>query len=110
MSNTEARDAHVGVEIDLPTGRRITGRPVRYADAVALILTIDEFQAGAAPRDTLVHLLAEFQRLTGLTDADFADLSLGEVIDVMNRFFYHRRPAATATAPPPGSVPVPSSR
>jgi len=113
MSESEARDAYVGVEVPLPNGKTVTGKPVPYRDGMRLLVLSEAFLAGGAPTDTLVPMLAQFEQLTGITGEKLETLcpgiSLGEVLDVAQRFFYWRRTAPIVVPQNPSpSNPAPS--
>jgi hypothetical protein len=111
---SDVRDAYVEVLVDLPNGRQFCGRPIPWQKAVALVQQYDDYLAGGAPSATVVPMIEEFLKITGTDKALIEDLTLGEVIDVVNRFFYHRRPAriaapSTSTTPPPAPAsPLPA--
>lgn len=102
MSEAETRDAYVAVEVPLPNGQIVSGKPVPFPVAMKLLGMIDGFYKGGDPDKTILPALAQFAEVTGIVDTDVLakcpDLSLGELIDVMQRFFYQRRPAPTADA------------
>lgn len=113
MSEAEARDAYVGVEVPLPNGKAITGKPVPYREGMHLLVLSEQFLQGAAPSDSIIPALQRFEELTGITGerlhAACPDISLGEVIDVMQRFFYWRRTAPTVVPPSPNHNPPPAA-
>lgn len=110
MSDTEARDAYLGVEVDLPNGAKVTGNPVPYPDAVRMLLQSEQFYAGGSMTETIVPMLQDFERITGISQAKLLglcpSLSLGEVVNLVQRFFFSRRSAPTA---PPASPSSPSA-
>lgn len=110
MSESEARDAYVGVEVPLPNGKTVTGKPIPYPEAMGLLVLSEQFLVGeAAPSTSIIPALQQFETLTGITGerlkALCPDISLGEVIDIMQRFFYWRRTAPTVA--PPSLAPSP---
>lgn len=104
MPDTEARDAYVAVEVPLPNGTIVRGKPIPWKAATELVLLSDAFASGGKPAETLVPLLTKFAALTGITEEVLLglcpDLTLGEVVDLVNRFFYSRRPAPSNGKPP----------
>lgn len=117
-SNPECRDATVRVDVELPNGTLVSGRIIPWRKAMALILKADEFtRKGGSPDKTIVPVFEEFSQLTGVTfeqlEALCPDLTLGEIVDVMNRFFYALRPgptvgAGTVTSAPAAIAPSPA--
>lgn len=99
MSQADDRDAYVAVEVPLPNGIIARGKPIPWKAAQDLILLSDAFAAGGRPSATLVPLLEGFAAATGITEAYLLDrcpdLTMGELVDLINRFFYSRRPART---------------
>jgi hypothetical protein len=93
MSDRQLQDAYLRVTIDLPDGSIIHGKPILYPDAVKLIALRDAFAMGEP--EAWKPLLADFHRLSGITEDDLKGLSIGEVIDTINRFFAWRRPVRT---------------
>lgn len=110
MPDAEARDAYVAVEVPLPNGKIARGKPIGLKSAREMILLSDAFGAGGNAQTTLLPLLEMFATHTGLTeDALLAldpDLTMGDLIDVVNRFFYSRRPARSNGS---GPSPAPAS-
>lgn len=107
MSNdADTRDAYHEVVVDLPNGQKLKGRPVMYAQAMKLLALREAFTLTGVG---LTDYLTMFHALTGVPEdaAIFTDISLGEVLDATERFFFWRRPAPTAapSSPPP---PAPS--
>lgn len=113
MPDTEARDAYVAVEVDLPNGAKISGKPVPYPDAMRMLVQSEQFYAGVPLTDSVLPMLTDFERITGITQAKLLalcpDLSLGEVVNLVQRFFYWRRSAPTAPPSSPSPAPAPSS-
>jgi len=107
MPDAEARDAYVAVEVPLPNGKIARGKPIGLKQAREMILLSDDFSAGGNPKDTLLPLLEMFEQATGITEAYLLgldpDLTMGDLIDVVNRFFYWRRPARPAAPAAPVS-------
>lgn len=100
MSDTEARDAYLGVEVDLPNGQRVTGKPIPYGEAMRLMALSDQWAAGGNPKETLLPVLESFHRLTGITMEEIGrkdpNMSLGDVLGLINRFFFLRSPERVA--------------
>ena len=113
MSDTEARDAYLGVEVDLPNGVKVTGNPVPYPDAMKMLLLSEAFYAGASMSESVIPMLELFERITGLSQQKLLglcpNLTLGEVVNLVQRFFFSRRNAATAPPSPASpAAPAPS--
>lgn len=111
MSDTEARDAYLAVDVELPNGTTIKGKPLPFGVAKRLLLLDEQFTKGADPSASLFPMLNEFAEHTGITEdqvlAACPDIQLGEVIDLVRRFFFSRRTVATAT-PLPVTNPTPA--
>ena len=112
MSDLHTQDAYLAVTVPLPNGRIAAGKPIPFAAAMRLLALNDAFTAGGKPKETIVPMLDEFFALTGIDAATMADLTLGEVLDTVSRFFFWRRPArieAPATVTAPVGSPPPSA-
>jgi len=128
MSSAVPRDAafeaYNGLTVTLPTGRTIRGRPLPFALALEFLEQMEAFEfRGAAARDSVGKVLARFPEAVGIDAAELDGLTLAEAMDLVKRFFYHRRadltglnpaspaapPASAAAAPPPPSAPSSSS-
>jgi hypothetical protein len=111
-TDAEARDAYLGVEVDLPNGAKIIGKPVPFPDAMRMMLQSEQYYAGATLGDSVVPMLTDFARITGVTQdkllALCPDLTLGEVVNLVQRFFFWRRNAATGAPGNPPASPSPS--
>lgn len=109
MSDSEARDAFLAVDVDLPNGAKINGRPVPYPQAMRMLLLSEQFYAGAPPSESIIPLLELFEQTTGITQEKLLgacpNLSLGEVVNLVQRFFYWRRSVPTAPPSPPAASP-----
>lgn len=107
MSDTETQEAYGLVTVTLPNGAVVRGKSIPWSDAVEIITLNDRFISGESPTQTLLPMLKRFTDTSGITFADLRQqdphLTLGELIDVFNAFFYHRRPARTNGASPPAS-------
>jgi hypothetical protein len=99
---SEDRDAYLAVEVPLPNGKVAKGKAIGLKKARELILLSDSFTSGS--KEALTPLLEEFARVTGITE-DYLleldpELTFGDLIGVMNSFFYWRRPARAAPTNP----------
>lgn len=118
------REAYIGLEIDLPSGKRIQAQPLKLADAIRYLDIMTEFELNPIAKkadETLGVIVREFPTAVGLTPADFDGLTLGEFCDVVKRFFHSRRGNGTSSskslpetspapaAPTPSSPPPPAS-
>ena len=92
---SESHDAYLSVDVPLPNGTIAHGRPIPWRTALQLLELSDAFTKGADPKQSLMPLLEQFQTLTGIDEAYLLslcpDLSLGELIGIVNSFFYSRR-------------------
>ena len=104
---SEERDAYVAVEVELPNGKTLPGRPVPWRTALRIKSLLAEFvEHGNHGEDHAVFqasfdaLFLAFSEATGLTEAQIAaadpDLTLLEFVDFMGRFIYRLRPGRTA--------------
>lgn len=90
-----AFEAYNGVELTLPTGRTLRApRALSMVAGLQFWELLERFER-AAPGDSgfaqLRELCEKFPLAVGLAPEDFSDLSLGEFIDVVKRFLFHRR-------------------
>lgn len=95
------REAYVGLELDLPGGKRIAAKPLKLRDAVRFLDIMTEFELNPVAKkaeETLGVIIKEFPAAVGLKEEDFDGLSLGEFCDVVKRFFHHRRENGTSSS------------
>lgn len=99
MTEQETRDAYFEVVVELPNGKKLRGKPVMYPDAMRLMAMSEEF---ATQGTSLVPMVQEFHKLTGVpaTAPELQDITLGEMVDVINRFFFQRRPEKVPVSAP----------
>ena len=104
MSDTT--DAYSHVTVLFADGRSLTGSPVLYGDARALLLKLDEYSR-TSDVHTLDAVVQQFCQVTGIAESALTERrTLGEVIEAMQRFFYHRR---SGTGPPAVPLVAPGS-
>jgi hypothetical protein len=94
--------------VDLPNGKQLRGRPIPWRKGVELIQLYDDYMAGAPAGTSVVLFLRRWVEASGVDEAALEDLTLGEVVDAANRFFYHRRPAPTRSAAAPRATSAPT--
>lgn len=109
MSDNETRDAYVAVEVDLPNGSTVRGRPIPWRAGMKIKGLVNTFLATEQQED-FDTMFAAFQEATGVgeTQLSAADPSLGlvELVDFINRFISRPRPGRTA-APASAATPQP---
>jgi hypothetical protein len=116
----EARDTFVTVELELPNKQKLQGRIIPWRKGMQLKALLLEF-IGVPSQENLDKAFAEFSAQTGLTEAAIMDrcpdISIGELVDLMNRFTYLLRDGRTAavrmatpapTSADPSPTPEPS--
>jgi len=109
MPDIELRESFVGVWIELPNGKMLRGKIVPWRDGLAFKALLAELLS-LPTQENMDKTWQRFEELTGLTEAivmgSCADISLGELIDFMNRFTYLRRDGPTAAGIPSGPTPI----
>jgi hypothetical protein len=94
---SEVIHADVGVPFHLPNGRTLTGRPVAYPQARRIMALLHEYDRTGNFEQTIEPALVQFGELAGIPDEDVMrlcpNMSLGELVVAIQRFFFHRRPA-----------------
>ncbi|MGH2406417.1 MAG: hypothetical protein ACRDGN_18440 [bacterium] len=101
MSEAEARDAYLYVEIDHPNGHKLRGKMVRWGDALAIMASISEWHDGA-PMKVLEQARTRFLALTDIPESAIGDLSPGAMVNFMYRFF-GQLPLAPTVGPKPAA-------
>lgn len=95
------KEAFVGLEFELPSGKRIQAKPLKLGDAVRFLDILTEFELdplAKKAKETLGVVVQEFPAAVGLKAEDFEGLTLGEFCDLVKRFFHHRRENATPSS------------
>ena len=97
MTTTEglARDAYLGVDVELPNGETVRCTPLPLTKSIELLELVEKYQAGDI--GAMRKILRDFPKAVG-ADGAFEQLTPGELIDVVFRFFAARRPMTAATA------------
>jgi hypothetical protein len=99
MSDPEIRDAHVGVEIELPNGTFVRGKPIPWREGMKIKALLLDF-IGLPSEENFRLAFGAFEGATGLTaevlHTSDPDMTLGEMVDFMNRFTYLLRPGRSA--------------
>ncbi len=105
---SEVVQSDVFVELRLPNETTLRGKPVPFPAARKILAQMAAFDRTGDFEGTLVPALDAFSAVSGLTDetilAACPNLSLGELADAIQGFFFRRRPtsgngAAPAQAP-----------
>ena len=91
-----ARDAYVGIDVELPTGKMIRLRPLTLSQSIEFLELLEHVAAGDL--SSMRRILTEFPKAVDAGKA-FEALTPGEVFDVLRRFFAARR-TVTASLPP----------
>lgn len=107
MTTTEglARDAYCGIDVELPDGSTVHCNPLPLAKSIEFLELIEKY--GQGDIGALRRLLEEFPKAVG-ADGVFEQLTPGELISVMLRFFAARRTPASPTGNGPTPTPTPS--
>lgn len=117
MSDAAAFAAYNGLRIKLPNGKLLEGKPLDFTVALELLELLTDYQNGGDPRTTLRPMLERFFAETGADKEAVHGITLGEMNDVVRRFFYQRRWSAAdmaflgilpATAGEPPAEPPPA--
>lgn len=110
MSDPELRDAYIGVELELPNGKMLQGQIIRWREGMWVKALVMEYLI-LPTQEKFDAAWEAFSALTGITEARIQelcpDISLGEVLDAVNRFTYLRRNGAIAAGKQPsGPAPI----
>jgi len=118
MPDTELRETFIGVELELPNGAKLAGRIIPWRKGMEVKALLGEFLL-IPTQENFDKAWGAFETLTGITESRViglcSDISLGELLDTVNRFTYLRRdgPIAagrtngpSATTAPPDSAPL----
>lgn len=104
---SEVIAADVYVEMPLPNGLTVRGKPVPYPVARKILALLQVFDQTGDYNLALVPAMEAFTAVTGITDdqimAVCPDLSLGELTTAMLHFFFRRRPPTNGAAPKPAA-------
>lgn len=92
MSDTEARDAYLYVEMRHPNGQTVRGKSPAWKATREILAHIRD----GSP-DSLERARELFLGSTGIAEEAIADLSFGPLVDFMSRFFW-ALPTATPSA------------
>jgi hypothetical protein len=108
MSDSELRDAALRVDVELPNGTHIAGRPVYFRTGMALQAKMDDYVVKGTQKSFDVMFDA-FREATGITEdeiqAGCPTITVPEIMDLIRRFIYLLRPGRTA-AQVPGPTPA----
>ena len=99
MTTTEglARDALLGIDVELPDGSTVRCKALPLATSIELLELVEKYTAGDI--GALRRILREFPKAVEANGA-FEALTPGEVISIMMRFFGARRTPASPTPTP----------
>lgn len=113
MSDHETRDALIRVDIDLPNGKVLSGRPIPFRTGMTIKALLAQYWETASQED-FDRLFAAFSDATGIDEATIVaqqpDLSLLELTDFISRFIYLLRPGRTAAQVSAATPAAPASR
>lgn len=105
----EAINADVGVEFKLPNGKTVWGKPVPFPEARKLMAQLHAFDRTGDYENTLQPAVDRFAELTGIKDDEVMalcpDMTLGDLLQEIQRFFFRRRPRAPSSPPEPTTTP-----
>ncbi len=103
-----ARDAYLGVDVELPNGETVRCTPLPLTKSIELLELVERYQQGDI--GAMRKILRDFPKAVG-ADGAFEQLTPGGLIDVVFRFFAVRRTPASPTATgPTAPSPSPSTR
>ena len=107
MTTTDgfARDAYCGIDVELPDGSSVRLKALPLAKSIEFLELIEKY--GNGDIGALRRILREFPDAVGAGKA-FEQLTPGELIEVLMRFFAARRTPASPTANGPTPTPTPS--
>lgn len=122
MPDTDARDAYIDVEVELPNLTHITGHLIGFRTGLALKALLYKFSATMEQVD-FDALWAKFETATGITEKALIkkvgrlpsgepNITLLELTDLISRFIYALRPGRTAARQEtmtPASTAVPAA-
>lgn len=98
-----ARDAYVGIDVELPDGSTVHCNPLPLAKSIEFLELIEKY--GQGDIGALRRLLQGFPEAVGAGKA-FEQLTPGELVDIVLRFCGARRtPASPTTGPTPAPNP-----
>jgi hypothetical protein len=114
MPDAELRDAYVSVEVELPNGEKIAGRPIHFRSGMILQGLMDDYVLQGTQK-SFDAMFDAFTQTTGITeaaiDAKCHPISLPEILDLVRRFIYLLRPGRTAVQAKdgtPAATPAPA--
>ena len=94
LDESEVIQADVGMELELPNGAKLRGKPVSYFDARRIMALLHTFDRTGDYEQTMVPALEQFSQLTGITDdmimQAYPEATLGDVTTAVQRFFFLR--------------------
>ncbi len=109
-----AFEAYNGLCLAMPNGKTVTGKVILWPDGLELLELLQLYQATGLQKQFRT-LWARFLAVTGIPEAEFTGLTIGELCGVIERFLSHRRtpsipqsPSSLAE-PAAGSPPSPSA-
>ena len=100
-----AKDAYCGIDVELPDGSTVRLTALPLAKSIEFLELIEKY--GQGDIGALRRLLQEFPKAVGAGKA-FDQLTPGETLDMLMRFFAARRTPASPTGNGPTPTPSPS--
>ncbi len=85
-----ARDAYLGIDLDLPGGVTIHATALTLTDALHYMGMVDEASKGDI--NMTRELFTKFPAAIGVDATQFEHLTPGEMFEAIMRFFAYRRP------------------
>lgn len=103
MSDAELRDATLAVEVQLPNGKTVSGRPIYFRTGMRIQGLLDTFVVRGTQK-SFDEMWDVFTKETGVTEpmikAACPDIGVSEILDLVRRFIYLLRPGRTAVQEP----------
>lgn len=111
MSDREARDAYVAVEIETPNGSIIQGKPIPWEEGMRIKTLLLDFLIEPSEKNR-ARAFDAFSVASGVTaemlKAADPYITIGEMVDFINRFTHLLRPGRTAAGEMPARIASPS--
>ena len=89
MSKTASFEAIGGLEITLPSGRVVKAKPLPWRKAMEFLALFEQAKEKQEPyTKTLEIIVALLPEVVGLSPGDLDELDLGQLDDLVARFFH----------------------
>lgn len=116
MPDLELRDSTTGVDVELPNGFVVRGRPIYFRTGMTIQGLMDAF-VHEGTQESFDRMFDAFSRETGITEQQIKDgcptVTISEIMDLIRRFIYLLRPGRTAvqaSRATPGSITAPDPK